>query len=126
MSANKPTLEWKELEGKPHLRFKFERHLSADDCRTVIAEWRQAFDERPGREIPLIWEASSMKGYDSEARKMWQEAMRDMKDRIAVIWLVTESPIVNMGASVMSLFSSIAITVVKSEDEIAERLSRRG
>jgi len=126
MSADKPKLEWTEIKGVSHLKFVFSQHLNADDCRTVIAEWRQAFDERPGREIPLIWEASSMKGYDSEARKMWQEAMSDMKDRIEVVWLVTDSSIVRMGASVMSMFSSTSINVVKSEDEIADRLSRRG
>lgn len=122
MSATKPTLDWIRINGRPHLRFVFKAALTEEDCQAAIAEWRQAFEERSEEVISLVWEASEMKSYESKARKFWQEAMREMRDRIGTVWLVTGSSIIRMGASVMSLFSSIDIKVVSSQDEIGKRL----
>ena len=59
-----------------------------------------------------------MKGYDSDARVKWQSALKEMNTQIDSIWLISDSSIIKMGATMMGLFSSLNVKVIKSESEI--------
>jgi hypothetical protein len=93
--------------------------LTTVDAYETIKRWREHFAAQPGQPICMIWDASEMAGYQSDARKLWQSAMKEMKGQIGTIWLITQSPIIRMGARMMSTFSSLDIMVVRSENEIS-------
>ena len=59
-----------------------------------------------------------MKGYESAARAKWTDALKEMKPQIGTIWLISDSALIRMGASVMSMLSSINIKAISSESEI--------
>ena len=59
-----------------------------------------------------------MKGYDSDARVLWPEALKEMKSQIHSIWLVSASSAIKIGASVMGFFTKLDIRPVSSENEI--------
>ena len=116
--ADIPQIVWDNQRGVPCLRFVFTEHLTEQAARAAIAEWRRAFDAVPMGRITLIWDCREMRGYDSEARALWQQTLKELKQRIGPIWLITDSALIRMGASVMSLFSSLTIKPVRSESEI--------
>jgi hypothetical protein len=67
----------------------------------------------------LIWDCRKMRAYDSAARTKWTEALNEMKSQISTIWLISESPIIRMGASVIGLLISLKIKAIASESQMA-------
>jgi hypothetical protein len=112
------TIEWIQKSGKDCLKFNFGEILTSSEAEIVIEHWRHAFLFKKGKSIVLIWDCTCMKKYESEARAKWIEALNEMKPQVETIWLISDSPIIRLGASVMGMFSSLAIKSVKSESEI--------
>ncbi len=70
----------------------------------------------------LVWHCLKMKGYDTEARTQWTNALRELRPQIDAIWLVTDSKFIKMGATVMGMVSSLEIHTVKSTTELESHL----
>jgi len=119
MKSENPRIEWSEKSGKQCLRFTFGEMLTGKEAEIAIAEWREAFESKTDESIVLIWDCRKMKGYESAARTKWTEALKKLKPQIDTIWLISDSTLIRMGASVMSMLSSINIQPVSSEGEIA-------
>ncbi len=111
-------VEWITKSGRDCLKFTFFGKFTVQDAIPALEKWRQAFAERPEGKIPLIWDCLNMEDYDHEARTLWQDACKEMKDRIDTIWVLTNSLLIRMGASVISVFTSLKIKVVSSEDQV--------
>ena len=113
-----PKIEWKNNPKKKCLKFTFNDRLGEQDAVSAIEKWQKSFKTFPREKILLIWDCLTMTGYESGARNHWQNALKEMKEQIDSIWLITNSGFIRMGASVMSVFSSYPIKVVSSENEI--------
>lgn len=113
-----PRVAWRQCGGEECLWFTFGPELSGEDALGAILEWRRAFARRPGRWV-VVWDASRMVGYDSEARRAWQRALRELGGQISHVWLITESKLVKMGAAVMGALTGLDIRVVASASAIA-------
>ena len=119
MKSENPRIEWSEKSEKQCLRFTFGEKLTAKEAEVAIAEWREAFQSKKDEPIILIWDCRKMKGYESAARTKWTEALKELKPQIDTIWLISDSTLIRMGASVMGMLSSINIQAVSPESEIA-------
>lgn len=113
-----PELEWVQKSGKNCLKFTFQESFRASEAGPAIDKWREALAAKPQERIVHIWDCLQMKDYEQQARTMWSEACKDLKDQIDVIWVITNSLIIKMGATVISVFTSLNIKVVKSENDI--------
>ena len=118
MPKENPGLEWVQKSGRNCLKFTFEGTLTEEEAVQAIEKWREAFRSKPKEKIILIWECRRMAGYDTGSRVNWQEALKEMNNQIADIWLVTSSNFVKIGARVMSVFTSLNIHIVDSESDI--------
>ena len=118
MESDNPKLEWLIIKEKECLKFTFTDVLTEQLAITAVDNWKRAFASKPDEKIILIWHCLDMEGYENKARSQWQKALKEMKSQIDCIWLVNESNIIRMGASIMSLFASFEIKVVSSENEI--------
>ncbi len=118
MKSENPRIEWSQRSGKQCLRFTFGERLTENEAEVAIREWRAAFQSKVDQSIILIWDCRKMKGYDSGARSKWTEALKEMKSQIGTIWLITDSTVIKMGASVMGMISSLNIKAVRAESEI--------
>jgi len=112
-----PSIEWINRVPKKTLRFTFNGRLTQQEAADAIDKWRKNFG-KSNEKFVLIWNCLKMNGYDSDARNLWQHAIKDMKGQIECIWLITDSTMIRMGASVMALFASFKIQTVTSEEEI--------
>ena len=113
-----PEIAWHTLGSQACLKFTFNGYLTEADTERAVLEWRQAVASMPHESITLIWDCLKMEGYAHKARSQWTHAMLEMKSQITSIWLITRSPIIKMGATVMGMFSQMNIHIAKSEDEI--------
>lgn len=118
MNDENPKIEWSQKSGKECLRFVFGERLTLKEAEVAIVEWRKAFQSKADKSIILIWDCKKMKGYDNEAKAKWTEALKDMKSQIDSIWLISDSALIRLGATVMGMFSSLEIKAIKSESEI--------
>ncbi len=118
MESNNPKLEWLVINEKECLKFTFSDVLTEQLAIAAIDDWKKAFASKPDEKIILIWNCLNMDRYDNKARTRWQKALKEMKSQIDCVWLINESNIIRMGASIMSLFVSFEIKVAGSESEI--------
>ena len=105
----------------PHdncLKFIFRNEFTKDQAEEGIEIWKKVFHSKPDEKFTLIWHCLEMKGYEPSSRRLWQQAMKELKAQIECIWLVSNSKVIKYGASLMSLFTSFEIKTVHSEDEI--------
>ena len=113
-----PKIEWMEKSGKTCLKFTFQESFGAEDAESAIREWREALATKPQERVVHIWDCLAMKDYEQSARTMWSETCKELKDQIDTIWVITNSLLIKMGATVISVFTSLNIRVVRSENDI--------
>ena len=118
MSDEKPKIEWLKKSEKQCLRFIFDETLTVPAAEAAIAEWKEAFRSVTEQSITLIWDCRKMKNYDGAAKDKWTSALKEMKTRIETIWIISDSAIIRMGASMMGLLTSLKIKAISSESEI--------
>ena len=118
-----PVIEVKRLNNSDYIYFTFKGKLSEKDAESGIVIWK-SFLEKSNVMRPHIWNCTEMSGYEPMARIVWQKAIKELKNKISKIWLITNSPVIIAGAKILSLFTSFDISTVKSENEIIT--SRQG
>jgi len=110
-------VKWMEKKGKKYLYFRFDERLTEQEAKDGIQKWQTlcaGHNEKTG----IIWDCAKMKGYESAARVLWQGELLKTKGSIEVIWLITTSGMIKMGASLMSMLMPFQIKYVESESEI--------
>ena len=113
-----PAIEWIRKSGKECLKFTFSGKFTDQDAVAATEKWRQIFATRKQQKMILIWDCLDMQDYDQHARNLWQNACKEQKDQIEIIWVLTNSILIRMGASVISVFTSLKIKVVGAEKDI--------
>lgn len=111
-------IKWVTLNSKKYLKFSFDENLSEPDAVKAIEQWKKEFSKNQNSKVSLIWDCIKMKGYDSNARVHWQNALKELKSDIENIWLVSNSQLIRVGANVISVFAGLRINAVDSEDKI--------
>lgn len=110
-------IEWVERKGKKFLHFSFNEHLTEQEAKDGVEKWKSLMDNNSGK-VSIIWDCKIMKGYDANARAIWQETLTEEKNSVEVIWFISDSSLIKMGASVMSIMMPFKIINISSESEI--------
>jgi hypothetical protein len=104
--------------GKKCLEFRFPQELTVAAAEAAIREWRSEIGAMGTEPLTVVWDCRRMKGYDSQARRVWQDALQELKARIGTIWMVSGSPFVRLGAMLMGKALSIEIRSVDAPERI--------
>lgn len=118
MEADCVDVAWETHGGRKCLAFRFPQELTVGAADAAIQAWRSELRTAGREPLTLVWDCRRMKGYDSQARRAWQDALQEMKGRIASVWLVSGSPFVRLGAMLMGKALSIEIKSVESPERI--------
>ena len=105
---------------KLYLQFNFVGHLDEATAAQAISEWRKKLQHihPPDAKIDLIYNCTSMTGFDTAARKKWQETMKELQPHTNVIWIVSDNIFIIGAAKTMSILTRYTIKSVKSLEEI--------
>jgi hypothetical protein len=113
-----PEIAWRTLKGKECLYFTFKGNLSHADAVKAVDIWK-LMHKTKNQMLILVWNCVEMKGYDPMARSIWQKALKELKNEIETVWLISDSVLIRTGASIMSVFTSFSLKVISSENDIA-------
>jgi len=118
-----PIVELKEMNGKECIYFTFKGIFTSDDAENAIKDWKTLIGSKKTKQVTLIWECLEMKNYEIGARTAWQKAIKDLKNEIDMIWLITDSIVIQAGAEIISFFTSYDIRIVGSKEELIEQMT---
>ena len=121
MEENKKTVEIElcDVNDEECLKFTFSEKFLKSDAESGASEWEDIFQNVEGGEkTTIVWDTLEMTGFENSARVIWQKAIKKLKPKIGVVWLITTSKVIKAGAKLMSVFTSYDLKVVKSEKEI--------
>ena len=105
---------------KLYLQFDFVGHLDDAAAVQAIGEWRRKIDSlHPAdAKVDLIYNCMSMTGFDTAARKRWQQTMKELQPRTNVIWIVSDNLFIVGAAKTMGILTRYTIKAVKSLEEV--------
>ncbi|MGD2035848.1 MAG: hypothetical protein PVF73_12365 [Bacteroidales bacterium] len=112
-----PKIGWCRFKGKECLLFTFEGELTASEAALAVSVWKDLFSGSKQKKITIIWDCKKMTSYDIMARKTWQKALREMKDRIDKCLIITDNRHIYYGALLLSLFTSLDIKVIQDIED---------
>jgi hypothetical protein len=109
-----------EKNNKPYLQFDFTGHLDEGTAVKAIAEWKKELASltTTGSKIDLIYNCISMSGFDTAARRKWQEAMKELQPRTDVIWIISDNIFIIGAAKTMGVLTRYTIKAVRSLDDV--------
>lgn len=107
-------------KGNQHyLQFDFEGDLTKPIAEDGIRQWKTEIEKLgAGQKTHLIFNCLHMNGFETEARKQWQEAMKQFKPQIQDVWVVSENVFIRGAAKTMGLLAGYNIKACKSIAEV--------
>lgn len=119
MNDNSVNIAWITKNGKNYLEFTFEGHLSESMADQAIVQWKYELKSRPEGRTDIIYQCTNMTGFDTGARRNWQNAMSELRDQLGEIWIVSENIFILTAARTMGVLTGFNIKATKSVDEIS-------
>jgi hypothetical protein len=122
METNQVQVNWIQSSKGNCLRIEIQGRLSEENAKKATSKWKEEFSIvlKPGEKANIICNCANMSGYDTEARKRWQQTISDLKSQIEYLWVVTDSNTIRIAANTMGLLTKFKIKTAKSESEIPQ------
>jgi hypothetical protein len=107
---------FKYENGSSRLFITVEGHATEGKSREAIAEFTQLLGPKT---VELVVDLDKMTGYDSEARRLWQECFSPLRKQLTRMLIVGRvTPMVRMGITVVAAVASIPITFVRDLEQM--------
>jgi len=125
MNINKinPFIEWVKINDIDYLYFKFTGIFTLKQATRAIEYWKKQHDLKKDLKVSLVWDCLAMENYESEARKVWRLTITELSGLIQDIWVISNSVIILAGVEIISFFTKYDINVVKTKEELYEKLN---
>jgi hypothetical protein len=114
-------IEWFDIRNKRCLLLRFDKHFSSENAQSAINILQPMIDDINGK-LTMVWECSTMVGYDARAREAWQAFIKNIKPKIETINLVSQNIVIRTGAMVIGIFSGIKIVTWASLDDFQKHV----
>jgi hypothetical protein len=106
------------LNNKECLKLNLNGILNQKDAIRVCSEWKAIAELDKTKKFVVILNAKNMIDYEPMTRNSFQNTMKELKNQIDQIWVVSNSNLIRGGAAIMGLLTSFTIKAVDSEDLI--------
>lgn len=119
MQQNMVDINFIANNNKQYLQFDFPGHLDEASAANAIERWNEKMKSNNAK-VSIIYNCSKMTGFDTDARRIWQDTMKAHKNQIDVIWLVSDNIFIRGAAKTMGLLTGFPIKVTKSINDIKD------
>jgi len=119
MQQNIVDVNFISKNNKRYLQFDFSGHLDEASASSAIERWNEKMKSSKEK-TSIIYNCTKMTGFDTDARRIWQETMKSHKHQIDVIWLVSDNIFIRGAAKTMGVLTGFPIKVTKSLSEIKD------
>lgn len=103
------------------LLFEFNGKFTEKASIEGTQAWIKYMTENDGH-FTFIWDCTNMEGFELNARKKWYETMKLFSKRITFIHVVAGNIIIRSAAKVMLNFFGVKGIIVKTMDELKEKV----
>jgi hypothetical protein len=111
-------IEQLSINNQECLKFNFSGILSQKDASQICNEWKSIAEASKEKKYVIIFNALEMTDYDPLTRTSFQNTMKELKNQIDKVWVISESRLIRGGAAIMSMLTSFPIRAVNSEDQV--------
>lgn len=109
------------INDKIFLQFDFPKHLDEEMAINTIPVWKEMYQQLATNEkANLVFNCEVMTGFDTEARRKWQTALKDLKNQTGSIWIVSENIFILGAAKTMGILAGFPIKVTRSLSEVGK------
>jgi hypothetical protein len=112
------SVEQISINKKECLKFNFGSILNQKDAVRVCNEWKAISQADKTKKYVIIFNAKDMVDYEPMTRTSFQNAMKELKNQIDQVWVISESKLIRGGAAIMGMLTSFPIKAVNTEDQI--------
>jgi hypothetical protein len=107
------------INGKVYLQFDFPSHFDEKMADAAIQQWKSEKGKAlKNGKVDLIFNCTGMTGFDTEARRMWQATLKELKGETGEIWVVCENIFILGAAKTMGILAGFHLKVTRSINEI--------
>jgi hypothetical protein len=106
------------IHDKECIKLNFGSVLNQKDAIRVCNEWKAVSQVDKTKKYVIIFNAKDMIDYEPMTRTSFQNTMKELKDQIDQIWVISESKLIRGGAAIMGMLTSFSIKAVNSEEQI--------
>lgn len=120
IAVNSTEVEWIEISNKKCLRISIIGRLTKKTATKAVTQWKEEFALQlaPDEKAIVICNCIKMSSYDTDARKLWQNTISELKSQIGYFWIITDNKLFKMAAKTMGLVTRFKLLTVSSEDDI--------
>lgn len=97
---------------KNTLKFHFDGILSSDKIMDSIHEFKTKLAENPNQKFNVIWDCMEVEDYEISIREPWQIAIKNAENQLNQLIIITDSPLLENYAALMSMVTNINIQVI--------------
>lgn len=109
------------INNKHFLEFDFPPFLTKLMAEETIPLWKEMYKKiNAGEKADLIFNCEVMTGFETEARRLWQAALKELRPQTGEIWIVSDNLFILGAAKTMGLLSGFAIKVTRSMSEVGK------
>jgi hypothetical protein len=112
------SIEQISIHDKECIKLNFGSVLNQKDAIRVCNEWKAVSQVDKTKKYVIIFNAKDMIDYEPMTRTSFQNTMKELKDQIDQIWVISESKLIRGGAAIMGMLTSFSIKAVNSEEQI--------
>lgn len=106
---------------KLFLQFNFYGELKESSAIEGIEKWREEISKLPSNQkIDLIYNCSEMTGFETGARRNWQNAMKEFKAQLGDIWIVSDNIFILGAAKTMGILTGFNMKVCRSLSDVGK------
>lgn len=94
------------------LKYHFDGILSSDKIMDNIHEMKAALSQNKAQKFNVIWDCMDVDDYEISIREPWQRALKISEDQLEQLIIITDSPLLENYAALMSMVTNLNIEVV--------------
>ncbi len=120
METKGVNVKWVETSEKKCLKLTIHGHLSDKNAFEAVSKWKEELSTnlKSGEKANIICNCLNMTGYDTNARKQWQQTISDLKSQVEYIWIISDNKNFRTAAKTMGFLTKFKIKTANSESEI--------
>ncbi|NOZ45495.1 MAG: hypothetical protein GXO79_01810 [Chlorobi bacterium] len=120
METHDVNIEWIQKKEKKCLRLTINGQLDENIAKKAISKWREefTFNLAADEKVAIICNCLNMTGYETNARKLWQQTINELKSQIDYMWIISTNTMFKTAAKTMGLLIRFKIKTANSESEI--------
>ncbi len=94
------------------LKYHFDGILSSEKIMDNIQEMKATLAQNRTQKFNVIWDCMDVDDYEISIREPWQKALKIAEDQLEQLIIITDSPMLENYAALMSMVTNLDIEVV--------------